>query len=309
MRLPMFIDAPPELRRFCRRVCGSARRDGLLPYGVRYGSPRTGTEQWPYLAAGIPSLNVNTLPRSYWHTEYHTQNDTTQIISFPDLVRETRLYARFVIAADAAPGDLLDLPARGADVRRHARLDVARAAGFATGHIEDALTRFETAARNGADWRASRAAFATVARTLESIHARDKQSKLHLQALLDVESLDTALAALERGNRSAAARAVARSGRNGLARHVGREVFEVDAARHRPDHPGFGWAANARTTPTPGLWDELASLRREPGSRPPGPWLARSLARARQSSARELQRRLDRIAAAFERAADRLERG
>ena len=308
MPLPMFIDTPPELRRFCRRVCGSARRDGLLPYGVRYGIPRTGTEQWPYLAAGIPSLNVNTLPRSYWRTEYHTQLDTTDIVSFPDLVRETRLYARFVMAADAAPQELLELPARSTDLRRHSRLDAARAAGFDTDRVEAALTRYELAARNGATWPATRAAFARVARTLESIHARDKQSTLHLQALLDVESLDAALAALERGNLGAAARAAARSGRNRLARQVGREVFEVDAARHRPDHPGFGWAANAHTTPSPGLWEELASLRREPGSRPPGPWLARSLTRRRTASARELRLRLDRIAAAFEQAADRLDR-
>jgi len=308
MPLPMFIDTPPELRRFCRRVCMGARRDGLLPYGVLYGIPRTGTEQWPYLAAGIPSLNVNTLPKSYWHTEYHTQFDTTEIISFPDLVRETRLYARFVMAADAAPERLLDLPARASDVRRHGRIDAAQAAGFETRHVNAALGRFETAARNGAGWRASRAAFATVARTLESIHARDKQSQLHLQALIDVESLDAALEAVERQNLGAAARAATRSGRNGLARYVGREVFALDAARHRPDHPGFGWAANARTTPSPGLWDELASLRGEPGSRPPGPWLARSLRHKRSTSARELQRRLDRIAAAFDQAAARLER-
>ncbi|MDQ3381227.1 MAG: M28 family metallopeptidase [Actinomycetota bacterium] len=307
MPLPMFIDTPPELRRFCRRVCASARRDGLLPYGVRYGTPRTGTEQWPYLAAGIPSLNVNTLPRSYWRTEYHTQYDTTEIISFADLVRETRLYARFVMAADASLADMLDLPSRAADVRRHGRLDAARAAGFEVAHVERALTRFHKAAHGDAGWPATRAAFATVARTLESIHARDKQATLHSQALTDIESLDAALAALERGNSGAAARAASRSGRNRLARHVGREVFALDARRHRPGHPGYGWAANARTTPTPGLWEELASLRREPGSRPPGPWLARSLAGKRASSARELQRRLDHIAAAFERAADQLE--
>ena len=309
MPLPMFIDTPPELRHFCRRVCGSARRDGLLPYGVRYGVPRTGTEQWPYLAAGIPSLNVNTLPRSYWRTQYHTQYDTTEIVSFADLVRETRLYARFVMTADAAPEALLNLGARASDLRHHGRLEVARAAGFETQHVDAALTRYETVASTGADWLALRAAFATVARTLESIHARDKQSTLHLQALLDVESLDAALDALERENLGAAARAAARSGRNRLARHVGREVFELDAARHRPGHPGFGWAAKARTTPSPGLWEELASLRGEPGSRAPGPWLASSLRRKRAASARELQRRLDRIAAVFERAARRLELG
>lgn len=309
MPLPMFIDTPPELRRFCHRICASARRDGLLPYGVRYGIPRTGTEQWPYLAAGIPSLNVNTLPRGYWHTEYHTQYDTTGIISFPDLVRETRLYARFVLAADAAPEQLLDLPARATELRRNGRFEAAAEAGFQTAPVDAALARFDTAARKGASWPASRAAFATVARTLEAVHAGDKQSQLHLQSLVDVESLDAALAALGRGDHRATARAVSRSGRNRLARHVGRTVFELDAARHRLDHPGFGWAAKARTTPTLPLWDELASLRAEPGSRPAGPWLERSLARARRSSARELQRRLDRIATAFDRAAARLERG
>lgn len=307
--LPMFIDTPPELRRLCRRVCASARRDGLLPHGIRYGPPRTGTEQWPYLAAGIPSLNVNTLPREYWRTQYHTQFDTTGIVSFPDLVRETRLYARFVMAADADPAGMLDLAARAAELRRHGRLDVAAAAGLETAHVLTALARYEVAARAGGSPAASRAAFAIVARTLESVHARDKQSTLHLQALLDVESLDAALDALEREKPGAAARAAARSGRNRLAAHVGREVFELDAARHRAGHPGFGWAAHARTTPTPGLWDELASLRRERGSRLPGPWLSSSLKRHRATSARELQRRLDRIASAFEHAASRLERG
>lgn len=306
--LPMFVDTPAELRRFCRRVCASARRGGLLPHGVRYGPPRTGTEQWPYLAAGIPALNVNTLPREYWRTQYHTQYDTTDILSFPDLVRETRLYARFVLAADADPDGMLDLAARATHLRRHGRLDAAAAAGAETRAVEAAVSRYEAAARAGAGRGAARAAFATVARALESVHARDKQSTLHLQALLDVEALDAALAALAGERPGAAARAAARSGRNGLARHVGREVFELDAARHRPEHGGFGWAAHARTTPSPRLWEELASLRGEPGARARGPWLERSLKRHRAASARELQRRLDRIAAAFERAASQLER-
>jgi hypothetical protein len=168
------------------------------------------------------------------------------------------------------------------------------------------MTRYEQAAQGKPEWSAARAAFATLARTLEAINARDKQSTLHLQALTDVESLDAALAAFERGDLGAAARAAARSGRNRLARQVGREVFALDEQRHHPGHPGFGWAAKARPTQSPRLWDELASLRGEPGGRPPGPWLARSLARKRARSSRELQRRLDRIAAAFDQATEQL---
>lgn len=303
---PMFIDRPPELARFCRRVCAEARRDGLLPHGVVYGVPRTGTEQWPFLAAGIPALNVNSWASDYLRTDYHTQYDTPDIVDFKELVREARLYVRFVTAAAASPGDLLDLPARATDLRRRGRLGAARAAGLEVGHVEAEMTRYERAARGDTDWRAARAAFATLARTLEAIHARDKQSILHLQALTDVESLDAALAGVERGDLGAAARAAARCGRNRLARQVGREVFALDERRHRPDHPGFGWAARAHVTRSPRLWDELASLRSERGARPAGPWLVHSLARQRARSAHELQRRLDRIAAAFERATEQL---
>ncbi|HYZ78503.1 MAG TPA: hypothetical protein VE596_14140 [Gaiellaceae bacterium] len=48
----------------------------------------------------------------------------------------------------------------------------------------------------------------------------------------------------------------------------------------------------------PNLWRELASLRGEPGPRPPGPWIERSLERHLARSQRELARRLDRMAAA-----------
>jgi hypothetical protein len=287
-------------------VAGSARRDGLLPHGVVYGVPRTGTEQWPYLAAGIPSLNVNDFAFSYWREQYHTQYDTPELVSFPDLARETRFYARLVVAADAAPAQLIDGRARVAQLRRDGRLGAVRQLGIDVSRLDAALTRYERAASRETDWASARAAFATVARAVEAIHARDKQSTLHLQALRDVESLDAALAALDRGEAGAAARAASRSGRNALARHVGRDVFRLDAARHTPAHSGYGWAAHARPTRSPELWDELATLRRERGARAPGPWLERSLRRHRERSAGELERRLAKLAAAFERAADQL---
>jgi hypothetical protein len=52
--------------------------------------------------------------------------------------------------------------------------------------------------------------------------------------------------------------------------------------------------------PGPDLWRELASLRGEPGARKPGPWLEQSLRRHLERSRRELERRLDRMAAAAE---------
>lgn len=303
---PMFIDQPAELARFCRRICAGARRDGLLPHGVIYGPPRTGTEQWPFLAAGVPALNVNSWGADYWRTDYHTQHDTPAIVDFSELRRETRFYSRLIMAADGAPEDLLDLRARPRRLRRHHRIGAARAAGLEVDHVDAAMSRFEQAAERGTDWAAARAAFATLAQTLEAINARDKQSILHEQALTDVEALDRALAAVQRGELGVAARAAARSGRNRLTRQVGRDVFAIDEQRHRPGHPGYGWAAKARPTHSPGLWDELATLRGEPGARPAGAWLEESLARHRAASGRDLQQRLDRIAAAFDEATKQL---
>ena len=136
---------------------------------------------------------------------------------------------------------------------------------------------------------------------LESVHARDKQSKLHLQALLDVESLDDAL---ERENLGAAARAAARPGRNRLARHVGREVFR---ARRRPAPAGpsrlrLGGERTHYARPRRAVGRSAASP--APPARPLAGQLADAEARR---SARELQRRLDRIADAVEQAASRLE--
>lgn len=307
--LPSLVETPPELRRFCRRVCAEARRDGLLPWGVRYGRPRTGTEQWPFLAAGVPALNASSYVTDYIRLQYHTQYDTPEIVSYADLARETRFHARLVIAADASPADLLDLSARTGELRRHGRFDAAEAAGLLVAHLDAAMSRFDQAARAHASLAARRAAFATVARALEAVDARDKQSLLHLQALTDVESLDAACIAFERQQLGVATRAAARVGRNRLARHVTSEVFGLDQRRHRPEHPGYGWAAHARPTRSPNLWVELASLRREPGARAPGPWLASSLASKRARSARELQRRLDGIASAFDQAAEQLRNG
>lgn len=304
--LPAMVETPPELRRFCHRVCAGARRDGLLPYGVRYGPPRTGTEQWPFVAAGVPALNVDTSFTDYMNMRYHTQYDTAEIVSFPDLARQTRLHVRLVMAADASFGDLLDPAARSTQLRRYGRFDDAHMAGIAVAHVDEAMARFEQAASTGTGWPAERAAFATLARTLEAINAADKQSTLHLQALNDVEALDAACAALEKQDPRAAVRAAVRVGRNRLARHLSRDVFELDESRHRPGHSGYGWAAHARPTPSPNLWDELASLRGEPGSRPAGPWLVSSLRNKRAGSAQELQRRVDQIAGAFEQAADQL---
>ncbi|MDQ3777876.1 MAG: M28 family peptidase, partial [Actinomycetota bacterium] len=119
-RAPLSVDAPPELRRWARRLCRAAERDGLLPLGWRLGDPNTWTEVWTFLAAGVPGVNVSTFSAEYKRTLYHTQYDTPDRVDFEYLAALTRSYSRFLLEAAGDPDGILDYDARARDVSRAA---------------------------------------------------------------------------------------------------------------------------------------------------------------------------------------------
>ena len=91
------LDVPPELKRWIRRHCRAAERDGLLPHGWKLAAPTTWTEVWPFLAAGIPAINVSTFTDEFERTEYHTQYDTAALVDFGYLAKLTELCARLLL--------------------------------------------------------------------------------------------------------------------------------------------------------------------------------------------------------------------
>jgi anti-sigma regulatory factor (Ser/Thr protein kinase) len=94
---PLTVDAPPELAAWARRHCRRAAADGLLPHGWKLGAPNTWTEVWPFLAAGIPGINVSTFTSGFDRTEYHTQFDTADGVDFDYLARLTTLFGRLLL--------------------------------------------------------------------------------------------------------------------------------------------------------------------------------------------------------------------
>ena len=146
MALPTGIDTPPELRRFARGVVARARRDGLLRHGVAWGVPRTGTEQWPFAAAGVPSLGVADEVWDYMGTKYHTQYDDLSLVDPECLGEAVKFYARLVIAADRNPAALLELGARSRHLRRHGGLRALAECGVDTRRLAAALDGYEAAA-------------------------------------------------------------------------------------------------------------------------------------------------------------------
>jgi Iap family predicted aminopeptidase len=258
------LDVPPELTRWVRRHCRAAERDGLLPHGWRLDRPNTWTEVWPFLAAGIPAINVSTFTDGFDRTEYHTQYDTADKLDFGYLAKLTELCARLLLDEPA-----LDFAPRARELSRM---------GF----------------RLGDPAAAPRRRFTALARGLHGLGAIDAPRYPHEQTAADVEHLGHALADPDHAEKH-----LARVGINWLCADLSHEAFRIERRRRGRRARRACWGAMGDADAGPDLWRELASLRGEPGSREPGPWLERNLRRHLARSRRELARRIARMVVAI----------
>jgi hypothetical protein len=261
------VDAPPELAGRMRRICRDAARDGLLPHGYKLALPNTWTEVWPFLAAGIPGINVSTFTTGFDRTEYHTQYDTADGVDFDYLAKLTEVCARMVLDEHE-----LDFPARDRELRRF---------GLRLANVDPTDTRRR---------------FTAIGRGLYGLDAIDAPRYPHEQTAADIERLEGALETLD--DPPAAARELTRVGLNWLCADLSYQAFRIERGRRGRRARRACWGVQGDADPGPDLWRELASLHGEPGARKPGPWLERSLRRHLARSRRELRRRRDRMAAA-----------
>lgn len=257
------LDVPPELTGWIRRHCRAAEREGLLPHGWRLDRPNTWTEVWPFLAAGIPGINVSTFTAGFDRTEYHTQYDTAEGLDFDYLAKLTELCARLLLDRP-----VLDFGPRARELERF---------GLGLGDVSDEPRR----------------RFTALARGLHGIDAIDAPRYPHEQTEADVRNLERAL-----DDPGDAAKHLARVGLNWLCADLSHEAFRIERGRRGRRARRPCWGAMADADPGPDLWRELASLRGEPGARKPGPWLEGSLRRHLDRSRRELARRRARMEAA-----------
>ena len=278
---PFTVDAPPELAAWARRICREAEQDGLLPHGFELAAPSTWTEVWPFLAAGVPSINVSSFTQEFERTSYHTQYDTSEAVDFDYLARLTCVCARMVQEADAGLVDRLDFKARARHLRR------------ALGEIRhDGLEQ----ALESLDGVGQRARFTALARGLHGLDSGEVARYPHEQTAKNVRLLESAVADLRAGRGGQASRTLARVGLNGLCSDLGREAFALELARRGANAPRACWAAQGDPDTGPNLWDELASLR---GERDGAEWVVESLEGHLEASRAELDRRLGRMAAAL----------
>jgi Iap family predicted aminopeptidase len=268
---PFTVDAPPELTAWSRRLLRQAARDSLLPYGHKLDRPNTWTEVWPFLAAGIPAMNVSTFTSKFDRTEYHTQYDKSDRIDFRYLAKLTEVAGRFLFEADAGAADKLDFAARARE-------------------LDAVLERKTLAELRKAEGRQR---FTAVARGFSGLDAREAAQYPHEQTAKDIELLERALKELRAGASGRAARTLARVGLNWLCSDLGREAFALEHGRRRRNAPRLCWGAMGQADSGPSLWQELASMRGE--GKAPGTWIERSIERHLARSHKELARRLGRM--------------
>ena len=154
---------------------GTRSADGLLQHGVAWGVPRTGTEQWPFAAVGVPSLGVADEVWDYMRTKYHTQYDDLSLVDPECLGEAVKFYARLVIAADPTQPRCSTSARRPRHLRRHGGLRALADCGVDTRRLAAALDGYEAAARAGVDRASARRAFHTVSTAVEGLNAYDKQ--------------------------------------------------------------------------------------------------------------------------------------
>jgi hypothetical protein len=221
---------------------------------------------------------------SFADTDYHTQFDTLDMIDADVIAAQARLYSLLLLSADSDPDGVLDHQARAKQLAK-----IAASAG----HPQLAEAALAHAGARG------RAAFTTVGRHLFALDSGANSTYPHEQTQSDLASLDKAIAALDAGLISEAARALSKVGLHRYARYLSEETYNVLCDRLTPEAVARSWGAACHLTQSPRLWAELASLRGERSARPIGPWVRSSLVLARTETHQAVTDRLTAMAAAI----------
>ena len=278
------VETPVELRAWARQVCRVADARGWLPTGWRIAPPVAGTEQWPYLVAGVPGVAAYCWEKSFGRSDYHTQFDTEALLDYGHLAAQTRMYALLLCSADADPAAILDHRARARQLQaignRYAHADLRAAA----------------AAHRDAR---GRTAFTSIGRAMFALDAHGRFRYPHEQSATDLVHLRAAIVALNADDRVTAARHLAGVGSLVLFPYLSHHSFLQHTARLARERTDDGWAGASHLTDGLGLWAELAALRGEPGARPFGAWVRVALTEAVKTAEFELDRRLSAMAEAI----------
>lgn len=99
---PIYINCVPELYGYVRQVLASNRDN--IPYGAQVDDKvHTWADHWTFAAAGIPSLEFETVSTEWETYYYHTQCDAPEIIDYEYLEQLFRVISDLTVRLMTAP--------------------------------------------------------------------------------------------------------------------------------------------------------------------------------------------------------------
>ena len=255
--LRLLIETPRRAHAVGAQTGAHGRSRGLADERLVHARrrPVTGTEAWPFLISGVPSVSAYTWERSFMRTDYHTQYDTTET----DRLRASRA---------ALP--LLRVPP--AERRRRPR-----------GHPRPRRAGAR-ARRPRTSARRTRRALAQAAGRTACVRGRRAFTAARPRPLRTRRARHDDVSAHAGGARRRAPGGGARGARPGRSAHrhppalarrptmrsrarSPRRSSQPGRAQRERTHPRASWGATSHPPASPDLWRELASLRGERGAR------------------------------------------
>jgi len=221
--------------------------------------PDCGFDQWPFHAAGIPSVTFKGRPLSWNPWFSHCQNDTIDTMDWPFFGICAKFMFRMVQAVDR-PVPPYSLDARADELAAVCDAKALTAAGAdprVVGRLTDAIGDFKKSALAYEARRAfiPAAAQQAASRTLLAVEKQingnftalswwDDTTYPHEQVLWDLQALNAAVGALTQPNHqvSQALKALDEVGYTFYGTSFSPAVYYHELDRHDPDYWGISWA-------------------------------------------------------------------
>ncbi len=313
----------PEMKPWVQSVFDA--NPDLNPYGIEPGVGIRSkvfcwNDQWPFTAAGVPSVYLVTKSDDYRGMWYHTNYDAPSLIDWEYYAKNIKLAARFVDGLVAPEGGVLPyhfgsratqlagtvdaagMVARGVNEEVvgdfAADLDFFSQAAAAFDAGKDMIAPADRAAANIKLMRVQK----WINSSMTALDQWDTTVYPHQQVYDDFAYLDDAVAAVDADDKDAALTAVGSVGQVWIAQYFSVPVYLRHLEVIRPTYRRVVWGAQGHLPPYPQLHRELALL--EDGelaaARP-------SLAAKRTALRKDLERRLVRMGDVLNRSATVLE--
>jgi hypothetical protein len=273
---PVLVRVNPELRTLLKDL--AANEPALVPYSYTVGDVYCWNDQWPFTAAGVPSVYFRARTGEMLSKWYHTQYDTVALQDWQYLGQLAKFSQRFIRSFDqgllpydlkgradqlAGTVDATELLDAGVSPARVTRLtnDVATFQAEAQAFNDDrgSIPASQVRSVN----KALMAIEVDVNSAFTALDCWDVTIYPHQQVLWDIQYLDAALAALQDPvDDDAALSAMTSVGINFYGPPFSYENYLYALERHDPDYPALYWGAQGHLAPyldvMPSYWNVKA---------------------------------------------------